>query len=88
MYTTSEIWISRLHFIPISNPYGQTLKLLNASNAPTQILYVVGNVNYTDEIQKVDILDKPLNQTHIIYLNHVADNGKLNKTRKFVMRLT
>ena len=57
-----------------------TLKLLNTSDAPNEILYVVEKENYIEAVDKHAIFEKPSHQTHIIYLDPVfkvdEDNGK------------
>ena len=51
------------------------LQLLNVNDTPNQILYVVKKERYMEAIQKVDIHNQPLNQTHVIYLNPVIANS-------------
>ena len=63
-----------------SNLGHQTLNPLSSSDAPNQILYIVKKDNYIEAIDKHTIFEKPLNQTHIIYLDPIEiqaeDNGK------------
>ena len=51
------------------------LQILNVNDTPNQILYVVKKEGYMEAIQKVDIHNQPLNQTHVIYLNPVITNS-------------